>query len=585
MSRLVSRAALYTIYLSRCRGAWLAAAVLATGMFTTTASAQTYDAGTAAREGEQAAKHAPETQRSGPLNLPQLIEPQLTLADGESLRVRRFNVKGGEGLVDPQAVRALLKPYEGRKLTLQQIYEAADKITALYREVGYLVAKAYVPEQDARSGTLNLKLVPGRYGRIAFTNRSLIRDWYVQGIYARQQVKEGGLIRQEGLECAMLLTSDLSGAGMPRSVMGAGRTQGTSDFLFEMPHENRLDGFLLGDNFGSPYTGRRRAMVGLNLNSPLGFGDKLSAFGMVSETTDLINGRLAYTLPLGYDGLKAEAAIFRTTYTLGGAYAASEATGVADGVSGTLAYPLKRSREDTIIVSTGYTYKRLDDRVFDTSYNERNLSEGMAAVSRQRVGELFGRPFVASANLGLTIGSVDYPDLAQLAWNAAGADTAGGFQKLAGGITVTWALREKLSLIVDARGQKSLSGNLDSSEQLGLTGIYGVRSYNEGLSGDTGWIVTPELKYALPDIYGWQHAVSAFADVGGVALENGAYTTTQPDYVSVADIGLGYYGAYEYMSGRMLLLKAYLAHTVGADADTQSYDRGTVGLVQAGFTF
>jgi hypothetical protein len=39
------------------------------------------------------------------------------------------------------------------------------------------------------------------------------------------------------------------------------------------------------------------------------------------------------------------------------------------------------------------------------------------------------------------------------------------------------------------------------------------------------------------------------------------------------------------MNGRMLILKAHLAHSVSTDADTSSYDRGTVGLVQAGFTF
>ncbi|MFG1375232.1 ShlB/FhaC/HecB family hemolysin secretion/activation protein, partial [Xanthobacter oligotrophicus] len=89
-----------------------------------------------------------------------------------------------------------------------------------------------------------------------------------------------------------------------------------------------------------------------------------------------------------------------------------------------------------------------------------------------------------------------------------------------------------------------------------------------------------------PDIYGWHHAVSAFADVGGVALEDGAYTITQPDYVQLADIGLGYYGNYEYSPGRNLLLKAYLAWSVGGNEAEAGYSRGgTVGLIQAGFTF
>ncbi len=55
--------------------------------------------------------------------------------------------------------------------------------------------------------------------------------------------------------------------------------------------------------------------------------------------------------------------------------------------------------------------------------------------------------------------------------------------------------------------------------------------------------------------------------------------------MSLSDIGVGYYGAYEYDAGRTVLVKAYFAHTISAETATESYDRGNVGLVQAGFTF
>jgi hemolysin activation/secretion protein len=548
--------------------------------------AQTYNAGTAARDGEQARMHAPQPDRGDVLNLPQLIEPQLSLPAGEKLHVRRIVVKGGGELLPAETVRELLAPYEGRRLSLVDIYEAADKVTALYREAGYLVAKAYVPEQDARGGTLNLKLVPGRYGHITINNRSLVRDNVIDGILVEQGVSDGPLIKKDGLERAMLLISDLSGAGMPRSVMGAGQAHGTSDFQFDIPEGRRFDGFVLEDNFGTLYTGRWRSMVGINANSLLGFGDRLSAFGMISENANLMNGRISYSVPIGYDGLRAEAAIYHTDYALGDQFASLDATGTADGVSGALYYPLRRTREDTIVVSATYNYKRLNDLVLDTSTNNRTINEGTLAINRDRVSELFGLPFVSNANLGLTIGNVEYPSADQLAYNKAGADTSGDFQKIAGGITFTLALAQKLSLVVDVRGQKSFSGNLDSSEQIGLSGIYGVRSLNQGLSGDSGWIITPELKYALPDIYAWRHAASVFFDVGGVALEDGDYTVTQPDYLSAADVGVGYYGSYEYSPGLALMVKAYLAHTISGTSDTQSYSRGsTVGLLQAGITF
>ena len=546
-----------------------------------------FNIGDAVRDAQQSQRAAPVPQPAAPLVLPKLAEPQLVLADKATLNVRHIVVTGTAGLsVEDDKLRAVLAPYEGRKLTLAQIYEAADRVTALYREAGYLLAKVYVPQQDARGGTLTFKLVPGHYGKVTVKNESRVKDLMLQGTLDTQKVLPGELIEQARLERAMLLISDLAGAGMPRAVIGAGATQGASDVLFDVPEQRLIDGFLMGDNFGTPYTGIWRASGGFNINSPLGIGDRLSAFGLVSNSTDMLNGRVAYSLPLGYDGLRAEVAAFRTTYALGDTYADLDATGVADGVSATLLYPFKRSRAESIWGSAVYTYKNLDDETMGISYAHRTINEGTVGLNRDTSGVLFGLPVVTSTAVAVTFGNVDFPEADQALANLLGADTQGEFSKLTLSFAMTVALLEKVSLSVNVRGQKSFSGNLDSSEQFSLTGIFGVRSYYEGLSGDSGWLVTPELKYALPDIYGWHHAVSAFADVGGVALEDGSYTITQPDYVQLADIGLGYYGNYEYSPGRNLLLKAYLAWSVGGNEAEAGYSRGgTVGLIQAGFTF
>ncbi|MFG1331296.1 POTRA domain-containing protein [Xanthobacter autotrophicus] len=548
-----------------------------------------FNIGDAVRDAQQSQQAAPQPQQAAPLVLPRLAEPQMVLPDKTTLHVRHIAVTGTEGLtVSEEKLRAVLAPYEGRKLTLAEIYAAADKVTALYREAGYLVAKVYVPQQDARKGTLVFKLVPGRYGRVSVKNDSRVNDFMLKGTLDTQKVTTGELIEQARLERAMLLISDLAGAGMPRAVIGAGATQGASDFLFDVPEQRLVDGFLMGDNFGTPYTGIWRASGGFNINSPLGIGDRLSAFGLVSNSTDMLNGRVAYALPLGYDGLRAEVAAFRTTYALGDTYADLDATGVADGISATLLYPVLRARAASIWGSAAYTYKNLNDETLGVSYAHRSINEGTVGLNGDTSGVVpwLNMPVVTSTAVALTFGNVDFPDADQALANLLGADTQGDFSKLTLSFVMTVALLEKLSLSVNVRGQKSFSGNLDSSEQFSLTGIFGVRSYYEGLSGDSGWLVTPELKYALPDIYGWHHAVSAFADVGGVALENGAYTITQPDYVQLGDIGLGYYGNYEYMPGRNLLLKAYLAWSMGGNEAQAGYSRGnTVGLVQAGITF
>ncbi|WP_244544212.1 MULTISPECIES: ShlB/FhaC/HecB family hemolysin secretion/activation protein [unclassified Beijerinckia] len=553
-------------------------------MATPQAFAQTlpFNIGDAVRQSEATRNAAPQPRVGTPI-LPMLVEPPFVLKDKERLFVRRFKLEGPQ-LVNEAQTQALLAPYEGRKLTIAEIYEAADKITTLYRTEGYLVAKAYVPAQNATSGTLQIKIVPGKYGAVTLKNESLVRDQYMQSVLD-SALKNETYIHKDRLERAMLLMSDLAGAGVPRIAIGPGKAPETSDFVFGVPEGRRVDGYLLGDNYGSPYTGRNRLSAGFNLNSPFGFGDRLSAYGILSENAKLKNGRVAYSMPLGSDGLRAEISAFRTTYKLGGIYQNLDATGTANGIAGTLTYAIKRQRDESIYVSANYTHKSLNDNILGLSLSHRVIDEGIIAVTREAQDSLLGLPWFTNATLSLTVGRVNFPDPAQLATNRLGVDTAGGFSKLNLQATSTLALLENLSLNTTVRAQRSLSGNLDSSEQFGLTGFWGVRSFDEGLAGDHGYLITPELKYALPGFNGYSHALGLFTDVGAVWIANPSYTTTQRAYTRLNDVGIGYYATYEYSPGRQLLLKAQAAHSYGGSGGALSYDKRTKVLLQVGFTF
>jgi hemolysin activation/secretion protein len=558
--------------------------LLATTTLLVASQAMAQGIGGAVRESEETRRAAPQLRATPALVLPRLVEPQLTLKDKETLFIRSFKVEGDSPVDLTNEIHALLAPYENRKLTIAQIYEVADAISTLYRDRGYILAKAYVPAQKADNGVLRFKLVVGKYGTRTINNESLVRDSFVQGVIDHA-LGTSPYVHKDELERAMLLISDLAGAGVPRVAIETGRKPETSDFVFGVPPGRRLDGYLLADNFGSPFTGRNRLSGGLNFNSPLGYGDRLSMFGIVSEHDDLVNGRIAYSAPLGYDGLRAEVAAFRTTYTLGGIYNVLNATGTADGASAILTYAVKRQRDDSIYLTGGYTHKSLNDNVFGISIANRTIDLGTMGITRDTAGAIFGLPLITSTTFSFTEGNVNYPDATQRAINIAGVDTVGNYTKINLSYNGTLALSEKWSLSAYIRGQKSFGKNLDSSEQMSLTGFWGVRSFDEGLAGDTGYLVTPELKYALPDIGPYRHSIGLFTDVGGVWLENASFTTTQKPFTQLNDVGLGYYATYEYSPGRVLLLKALVAQTYGSNSGAQSYDKGTKGLIQVGSTF
>src|SRR5262245_38579450 len=164
-----------------CSGALhVTLAVASSALAQTPPAAPRYNIGDAVRESEES-RRAPLPRATAAPVLPRLVEPPFALKDKETLLVRSFRIDG-PSLVDEAEVRAILAPYEGRKLNLAEIYEAADKITTLYRSRGWLVAKAYVPAQNARGGVLRIKLVPGQYGTVTINNESLVRSSFVQGV-------------------------------------------------------------------------------------------------------------------------------------------------------------------------------------------------------------------------------------------------------------------------------------------------------------------------------------------------------------------------------------------------------------------
>ncbi|HEY8259648.1 MAG TPA: ShlB/FhaC/HecB family hemolysin secretion/activation protein [Methylosinus sp.] len=563
-------------------GALHAALTIAPAALAQSAPTIPYNIGSAVREADEARQAPPRAAVATPV-LPQLVEPRFTLAGKETLLVRSFVVEDAAP-EDAAALREILAPSEGRKLTLAQIYAVADTVTNFYRAKGYLLAKAYVPAQNARRGAMRIKLLLGRYGSMTIKNGSLVNDDILQG-FADEAREASPIIRKEPLERAMLLLSDLPGAATPRIVVSPGRAQGASDLVFDVPEGRRFTGYLFGDNVGSPYTGRDRLNGGVAVNSPLGLGDRLSASGIVSEQANLANWRVAYSVPLGFEGLRAEVGGYRTTYALTGVYDDLDATGRAEAVTGTLTYAVLRQRDESLYVWSNFTYKWLDDKIAGTSTAKRRIALGTIGVNYDTLGDLLDHPFTTSSSLSFTGGAVDFPDPAQKARNALGADTAGAYYRINLAVAATLAIDEHYSFATTFRAQKALDRNLDSSEQIGLAGFFGVRSFDEGLAGDSGLVVTPELKYALPTIERYRHSLGVFSDIGAAWLEDGSYTISQRSYTQINDVGAGYHAAYEYSDGRFLLLKAQVAHSYGSDHGASAYDRHTKGLVQIGFTF
>ncbi|MCO5977733.1 ShlB/FhaC/HecB family hemolysin secretion/activation protein [Ideonella oryzae] len=502
-------------------------------------------------------------------------EAPLSLPDGATLTVKAFRFEGAE-LIAEDELQAELVSFLNRPLRMADIEAAASRITALYRQRGYLVARAYVPRQDARSGTLVLHILVGHFGQFSLKNTSRVADDLLRPVF--QSLQGQGVVSRDGLERAMLLVGDMPGASLPRLTVGPGQAPGSSDFEVEVPEGPLVTGSLLGDNQGSRYTGRNRVSLGLDVNSPLGGADRLSLNAMNAEGGGLASGRLAYSVPLGSDGLRAELAGSKTTYELGSVYQDLGASGTAYSAEATLSYPALRSRSQNLVLSLNLAARHLrDDIDADRSSNPKDATVATLGLQHEAWGNLFNAPSYSQLNLGLTVGELDFTDASQRALNEAGAHTGGGFAHLNLGLQLRLNLNPAWTASAMLTAQKALHNkNLDSSEQMNLAGPGGVRAYRESVSGDNGALVSAELRYALPVLAGFSQSLGVFGDAGRVALQDGSYTTVRAHHL--ADLGLGWAGRWGDWVGKLQVARA-----VGAAPEDGSGK--TRVLAQAGLAF
>ena len=151
------------------------------------------------------------------------------------------------------------------------------------------------------------------------------------------------------------------------------------------------------------------------------------------------------------------------------------------------------------------------------------------------------------------------------------ASTNGSFNRLGFGLSRLQQLSGPFSLYGGIKGQL-VSRHLDSSEQMELGGMYGVRAYPEGEAfGDQGYVLNLEARMLLPkfslDMPG-QMQLIGFADTGTVSINKDAWGAGQnARTLSAAGVGLS------WAENDNFLVRAYYAHKLGDEVATAAPDK------------
>ena len=511
---------------------------------------------------------APAPPRDGDAALPAppaLPAPQA--GGGAVVRVSAFRITGATVFTEAQ-LQQLLQDGVGRDLDLAGLEALADRISRHYRSHGYTVARAYLPAQDVRGGTVEIAVIEGRFS--AVTVRGTAPASLPLGA-----LSEGAVVTDAALERSLLLASEVPGIAV-RSTLQPGASVGTSELVVDVQPGERFRGNVEADNFGSRSTGRNRLGATLLVNNPAGAGDLVTLRAIASDA-HLAYGRAAYQVPVGRNGTNVGAALSAMHYRLGEEFASLDAHGTADIASLFLAHPLLRTRMANMNVQLAFDDKRLRDDVDAVaSTTERTVRSLTAGVTGDR-SDAWGGGGAWIYSLAYTRGRLAIDTPAARALDDATAGTAGGFDKLAVVLSRQQALAPATLLFASWTGQWT-PGNLDSSEKLPLGGIGGVRAYPQGEApSDQASLLTVELRRNLSAA--WQLVAFADTATGRTNAEPWSGAGNGRRTLSGAGIGVSWAGE------RGLGARLYYAHKVGDARATTEPDSDGRWWLQAGWTF
>ncbi len=463
-----------------------------------------------------------EPRPAAPSAAPELIPPK-PAAPQLDPNAPRFSVAAiqftGNTVFSAEQLQALIREQVRPQMNLFELNKVAETVTQYYRAAGYILARAVVPAQRIESGVVRIELVEGRLGKLSFAGNQRYADGFLALRLA--PAASARALPEATLERGLLLLNDLPGA-TAQAVLEPGTEFGTTDMRVQVT-EKRIAGMVGLDNFGRREVGNWRAQGGLELNSPLGVGDQLTARGLYSEDGLLKYARAGYSLPVGAQGTRVGIAHSDTHFKLRGAFTALDIVGDASVTEIMVNHPWLRTRRENLIAGAGIRTNHFMQRSLGATVSDTKISVLTLSLLGNRI-------------------------------HAAGAVTTGSVAFITnGGSNPDGTQQDKLRAKYDLEltHLRNVAGNFDiflrgnlvyspqtlpDSERFSLGGPDGIRGFPAAeVRGDRGHAETIEGRYR----FAWRDTVgyaTVFVDSGQVKRINpGAATASD----SLASGGVG----------------------------------------------
>ena len=399
--------------------------------------------------------------------------------NGEKIKISGFQFEGQTNGFTNEQLTKVIEDLVGKNLTFDDIQNAAKRIQNFYRNKGYFLAQAFIPEQEVKEGIIIIYISEGKLDskepfEIKKNNLRLKDDlpesYFVEGMK--------GKFTQQGLERAILNFNEVPGVE-GKVTLKPGEDQYSTKIVIEANEGDLVTGSISYDNYGNRYTGQNRATGTVNINNPTKTGDQFT-FNMISAPTgefDLL--KLGYDFPIFRNGARGNISANQLNYKIGKDLKTDpKSKGDAFTYNVNINYPLLRSAIRSLIISGVYNFKDMYNETTGAETSDKTIENFSANMLFQNIDKFYLGGYMQSS-INHTYGELDLsgaPSDLSSDQSSTGAKTDGNFSKTNIQFLRIQRIAELIDLQILASAQIA-SQNLDSSEKFTLGGVGGVRAF------------------------------------------------------------------------------------------------------------
>lgn len=459
-----------------------------------------------------------------------------TGSESVSFTITSVDFQGNTALPD-QELKDITAAYIGHPITLAQVYEMAEHVTAAYRSRGFVLARAIVPAQRMSDGHLTIKIIQGFISSVKIQGDAGGASSYLEAYGAKIAAQRP--LTADVLERELLLVSDLTGFNVRCVLTPSATVQGGADLTLVVDRK-LVDAYFSVDNRGSKYLGPYEVMAGAFINDAFGTAGRLGISTVITPDSgpDMAYGALSFDQPLGDDGMRVFTTLSYTHTKPGSVLAALDTSGRALNGDMALSYPFTRSRDFNFLGTAGISYHDVESQ---NAVVRPLFSDHIRAVYAQlyiNALDEWGGYSTVSGRITQGLDVLGATTSGSLEKSRVGAD--GTYTRANLDATRDQPIIDDLSIYLAASGQTSFGKPLLASEQYALGGYSFDRAYDPSqITGDSALAGKAELRWNVVDEADPVSAVQLYGFYEGGEVWNNKALPGTPKHETLSSGGAG----------------------------------------------